>query len=100
MTEVTPRGRVTSLSSDANQAKEWLTNIPTIDDLFTCKSYDELSGIINGWLNDDESESTGTEWNSNATTPDKAPETKNTGQADTGTSAYSNLDDAFADLME
>jgi hypothetical protein len=57
--------------------------------MFSCKSYEELSGIINNWLaGDDESE--GTERSSGNSSTGKNKETK----------AYSDIDDAFADLME
>jgi len=94
MTEVTPRGKSTPLTNTKTQAKEWLSNIPAIDDLFTCKSYDELSTIINNWLNGEETTSdTGTEWGSKKTTSQK-PDTDNKKD-----DAYGSLDDAFADLM-
>ena len=50
MTEVRPRGKQSNLSENSSHAKEWLSNIPNIDDLFECKSYDELSKIVNDWL--------------------------------------------------
>jgi hypothetical protein len=91
MTEVRPRGKQSHLSSDSDQAKGWLDNIPNLDDVYQCKSYDELSKIINDWLNDgDESEtkSTGTQHRSTSSDSKKT------------SSGYSSLDDAFADLME
>ncbi len=93
MTEVTPRGRSTPLTTSKAQAKEWLTTIPSIDDIFTCKSYDELKSIVNNWLSDDLDDTTeGTEWSTNTST--SAPKQKKEN------SNYDNLDDAFADLME
>ena len=96
MTEVTPRGKTTPLSTDRNTAKEWLTNIPSIDDLFTCKSYDELSTIINNWLNgEEESTSEGTEWN----TSSEEKTQDSTSSFKEKSNSYDSLDDAFADLM-
>jgi hypothetical protein len=91
MTEVRPRGKQSHLSSDSNQAKGWLDNIPNLDEVYRCKSYDELSKIINDWLNDGdevETQSTGTQHRSSPGTDKKT------------SSGYSSLDDAFADLME
>jgi len=96
MTEVRPRGKQTALSDDANQAKEWLGNIPELNDMYSCKSYDELSKIINDWLSDgDEADEEGTQktFGSGDSTGDSPSAAKNT-------SGYKNLDDAFADLME
>ena len=89
-TEVLPRGKSSALTSDKNQAKEWLQNIPDISSIFQEKSYDELSKIVNDWLADDESnESTGTERSSTQSTSKQSDD-----------KSYSNLDDAFADLMD
>ena len=89
MTEVRPRGKQSNLSENSSNAKEWLSNIPNIDDLFECKSYDELSKIVNDWIGEGESESDSGIRSSNNTSKANAP----------GTSGYSSVDDAFADLM-
>jgi len=94
MTEVTPRGKSTTLSKDKKNAKEWITNIPDPGELFSLKSYDELSKIINDWLNGDE-EDTGTERGGNTNTND---DSKTKGTSDDNKS-YGSLDDAFSDLM-
>ena len=86
-TEVRPRPRSTSLSKDPKKAKEWIDSIPDPTEMFSCKSYDELTNIINAWLAGDD-DSDGTE----KPTSNK----KETGK----TKAYSDIDDAFADLME
>ena len=57
--------------------------------MFSCKSYEELSGIINNWINGDDNDSDGTERSSGKS---------NTAEKET--KAYSDIDDAFADLME
>ena len=65
MTEVLPRGRSTPLAKETAQIKEWSSNIPNVDEIFTCKTYDELSKIINDWISgDDEDED---EWRSKPT---------------------------------
>ena len=89
MTEVTPRGRETKLSSDTKQSKEWLQNIPDTSNIFQLKSYDELSKIINDWLAGDEEDDTGTERSSG----NESKEANKDG-------SYGSLDDAFADLMD
>ena len=59
--------------------------------MFSCKSYDELSKIINDWLGEGESEEPEeTTYSNTSGSSSKKEETK---------SGYSNLDDAFADLM-
>ena len=97
MTEVTPRGKVTPLNNDKSKAKEWLGNIPDISDLFTTKSYDELSNIINNWLNGDESENEGTEWKTSDSSTDST-KSESTNEKSSNKN-YNSLDDAFADLI-
>ena len=101
MTEVLPRGRSTPLTSDKGQIKEWMSNIPDVGGIFTCKTYDELSKIINDWLAGDESNDD--EWGTSSRSK------QSTTSAPSGTSkmtegnnskSYSNIDDAFADLMK
>ena len=97
-TEVRPRGRQ-SLLAEAKQSKEWIDKIPDIDEMYTCKSYDELEKIVNDWLNGD---STDSDSSSMGTTRNFVP------VADTATSPdssddkqkYKSLDEAFADLED
>ncbi len=102
-TTVRPRGKDNPLAPDATQAKEWLANIPSLDDLYTLKSYDELEMIVNDWLNGDEeaeSDDFGTSRNQ-ATVTVESSTTSNT--SDDTTSAktnYKSLDEAFADLED
>ena len=76
-----------------------MQNIPDVADMFELKSYDELSKIINDWLNEDSDseDSDGTERSgaSNASTGGGDKQS-----TDTESSSYKSLDDAFADLME
>jgi hypothetical protein len=92
-TEVLPRGKSTSLSKDKNQIKEWVNNIPDVTGMFTCKTYEEISDIINKWLSgDDEEESTGSDWGTSGSDEPKKP-------SGGGGKKYNDIDDAFADLM-
>ena len=93
-TEILPRGRSTKLADTTTQAKEWLTNIPDIKGIFKTKSYDELSKIVNDWLNGENEDDEGTEkFGSNTNNDDDTPKTSGGGKS------YNDLDDAFADLM-
>jgi len=92
-TEVLPVRKASALSSDSKQAKEWVDNIPDINNIFQVKSYDELSNIINGWLNGDETENEGSDWTAKNSSEDKDSSDKDEG------GSYSSLDDAFSDLM-
>ena len=89
MTEVRPRGKQSKLSDTATQTKGWLENIPNLDEMYQCKTYDELSKIINDWLNEGD-ESSDDDTSSRATSSESSSKS---------TSGYSSLDDAFADLM-
>lgn len=91
-TEILPRGKSVKLSENANQAKEWLTNIPDTSEMFKTKSYDELSKIVNDWLNGD-TDDTGTEMYGSDDEDDDTPKSGG------GKKSYNDLDDAFADLM-
>ena len=91
-TEVRPRGKQSKLSSDAGQAKGWIDGIPSLDEMYTCKTYEELEKLVNDWLNgedSDSSESMGTTRGSSETTTSTEKNTK-----------YKSLDDAFADLED
>lgn len=96
-TEVRPRGKQSRLSESTDQIKNWTSNIPNLDDMYSLKSSEELEKIINDWLNGDLEDSdsgfqsTGTTRNANLT--------ENTDTtADTTQKKFSSLDDAFADL--
>ena len=109
-TTVRPRGKATALSSDADQIKTWTDNIPSLDELYTLKTFDELEKIVNDWLNGEE-DSDGTTRNatsnfteSTTTTTTSTSSTTTEDEAtteSTGTSTkYRSLDDAFADLED
>jgi hypothetical protein len=96
MTEVRPRGKDSMLSSDKAQSTQWIQSIPNLDDMFTCKTYDELEKIVNDWLNGDD----GSDDDDTGTTRGGTTETSSsTGTSSSTTdSNYKSLDDAFADL--
>jgi len=99
MTDVMPRGKSTKLSTNSKTSEEWLSNIPKVEDLYTLKSYDEISGALESWINgDDESvESEGTE-HPTSSSSDTSNDSSN--DASSSSSDYDSLDDAFADLMD
>ena len=90
MTEVRPRGKQSSLSDNAKQAQEWFNSIPDLSGIFQCKSYDELSKIINDWLGEGDA--------NNSDTGSAKVSTSESDQTGTA-SGYKSIDDAFADLM-
>jgi hypothetical protein len=93
MTEVRPRGKSTALSSDKTQSSSWITSIPDLDEMFTCKTYDELEKIVNDWLNGDD------DTNDDDTGTARGGTTATTSTTESSTdSSYKSLDDAFADL--
>ena len=94
-TEILPRGRSTKLAENPTQAKEWMTNIPDTKNIFKTKSYDELSKIVNDWLNGDNEDDDGTEKFGSTTTSNSDTTKRGSGEG----KSYNDLDDAFADLM-
>ena len=99
-TDVRPRGKGTPLSEDKSKAKNWLDNIPDVNDMFELKSYEELERIINEWLSGDEEEesketSRGGGWGGQK---NSKTEKASDDSPDAISSKYSSLDDAFADL--
>ena len=94
-TEVRPRGKQTKLSADTKQAKEWMSAVPDLDEMYSCKSYDELEGIINAWLNGDSDETMNSD---SGTSRGNVTSTETTQTEKTDKKQYGNIDDAFADL--
>jgi len=103
-TTVRPRGKATPLNADPATVKEWTSNIPSLDDLYTLKSYDELEKVVNDWLNGvDESEDSpsGTSRPSGASvSTSETDQTSNSSSDATTSSNYKSLDEAFADLED
>lgn len=91
-TSIRPRPNPSPLSDDETKTKDWLANIPNLDDLNTVKSYDELLKILTDWINpEDSNESMGATRSA----------TSNHDDADAPTKVVSSgkkLDDAFAEL--
>jgi hypothetical protein len=95
-TEILPRGKSTVLSKDNNKAKVWMKNIPDISNIWKTKTYDELSKIVNDWLNGTDENDEGTEkYGSTSNNKADSNESKTTSKE----KSYNDLDDAFADLM-
>jgi len=89
-TEVRPRPRPTALSKNSAKSKQWLNEIPDISELYSCKSYDELSKIVNDWLNDGDEDAV-----------DDTPSTGTSRGGDGTTSkSYKSLNDAFSELED
>ena len=96
-TDVRPRGKDSPLSENNDKSKQWLDNIPDVNDLFELKSYEELERIINSWLDgDDEDSSKETTRGGNYNQVKSEP--KNDDSPDAINSKYESLDAAFADL--
>jgi hypothetical protein len=109
-TDVMPRGKSAPLSESADKAKQWLSSIPSLDELFTEKSYEELEKIVNDWLNGDASTASDTGTTRGdfsrsemkaapaSSNEDEAPKSQKAGKP-TG-QKYRSVEDAFADLED
>ncbi len=93
-TEVRPRGKQSPLNESNDKVQEYVSAIPSLDDMYTCKTYEELEKIINDWLNDDDAES-----NDGTAKFGNSENTKSTEQKQ-GKNKYKSLDEAFADLED
>jgi len=100
-TEVRPRGKSSPLSSNSETANQWITNLPDLDEMYTCKTYDELEKIINDWLNGDDTSSDGTTRGSfdSSSSSSSTSQTSSTEETSEG-GKYKSLDEAFADLED
>ena len=93
------------ISEDATRATDFIENQTEITDLYSELSYDELKGVLEGWLNPtDESANAGTDFTSNETLAPKATVTETTQPVSTPSEAESakKTDDvaaAFDDLF-
>ena len=93
-TEVRPRGKQTPLSTDSDQSKSWLDGIPSLDEMYTCKTYEELEKLVNDWLNGEDSSE-----NEDLGTAHQSSDDSNSSTSPKNTK-YKSLDDAFADLED
>jgi hypothetical protein len=107
-TEVMPRGKSSNLTTNVGTAKQWLSNIPDVSAMFELKSNDELTKIVNDWINGGMQDGDGTTRGGSASTDDDTPTTtqKTSAVQNTAPKAdkkaggnYSSIDDAFEDLM-
>ena len=94
-TDVRPRGKDSPLSEDSSKSKQWLDNIPDVNNLFELKSYEDLERIINEWLNADEEDSNET---SRGGFTQKSTQEVDNNSPDAISGKYKSIDDAFADL--
>lgn len=99
-TDVRPRGKDSPLSEDSSKMKNWLDNIPDVNDMFELKSYEELERIVNEWLSgdDDDSSTETTRGGSGSNVSASSSSSHDANSPDAISGKYSSLDDAFADL--
>jgi len=107
-TDVRPRGKSSVLSDNTDTASSWISSIPSLDDMYSLKSYEELENIVNSWLSGD-TEETSDNYTSRGGTSSDLSETS-TESSTTSTSSvssdndsskkYKSLDEAFADLED
>jgi hypothetical protein len=104
-----PRGKASALSPNASTSKQWLESIPDVNKMFELKSYEELSKIVNDWVEGGmPTESDGTQRGGNdnkvaaaaaaADEEDDSPPSKPA--ANTSKKTFKSLDDAFNDLID
>ena len=109
-TDLQARGKSSLLSTNSETSKMWLASIPDVTAMFTPKSFDELSKIINDWINngaptDSDGTSRGSTMTSNedevqTTTSTLQNKTASTKPESKKTGNFKNLDDAFSELMD
>ena len=99
-TEVRPRGKQSKLSNSNDQITEWTSNIPSLDDMYTLRTYEELEKIVNDWLNGDDFEASSTSSTTTSTGTERGTSTTQTQKETAGGNdkQYKSLDEAFADL--
>jgi hypothetical protein len=91
-TSIRPRPNPSPLHEDPTKAKEWMTSIPSLDDVYSEKSYDELLKLLNDWINPGSSlETSGVTRSHASSNDDDSFPTKSTASS-------KKLDDAFAEL--
>lgn len=105
MVEVRPRATTSKLAPTKEQVKKIQESIPRIEDVYPCKSYDELTAILQEWLSggalqrDEDSY-----WNSDSSNNDSKEKEDDIpfGKSDADPSKekkkFKSLDEAFEDL--
>jgi hypothetical protein len=107
-TEVMPRGKASPLSPTPTAAKQWLESIPDVNKMFELKSYDELSKIVNDWVeggmptDGDGTTRGGSDSKTSAMSDDddSPPPQSSKSTASTSKKTFKSLDDAFNDLID
>lgn len=92
ITDVTPRRKSSVIHDDSKKVKDWLDNIPNLDDIYTCKTYEELEKIVNDWLDPGDD-------SSRERTHNESRSSSNSGSGDSS-SKFKSLDDAFDSLKD
>jgi hypothetical protein len=96
-TSVMPKGKSTALHTNPAQAKKWIDSIPDPNTMFECKSYDELSKIVNDWIAGGAESGDGTERGGKVTDDEADTQVM---QKKAPSKEHRTLDDAFSDLMD
>ena len=104
-TEVRPRGRSSVLSENTETATSWINSIPSLDDMYTLKSYEELEKIVNDWLSGEDGSSDSDDFSTRGGSSTDSFSSNTTTAAATEASGdnskkYKSLDEAFADLED
>ena len=103
-TEVRPRGKSSKLSENTDQSRDWAASIPNLDDMYTCKTYEELEKIVNDWLSGDDVDSSGDDGTSRGgPSPSDSSNSSSDTESDSSSpesKKYKSLDEAFADLED
>ena len=104
-TEVRPRGRSSVLSENTETATSWINSIPSLDDMYTLKSYEELEKIVNDWLSGEDGSSDSDDFSTRGGSSTDSFSSNTTTAAATEASSdnskkYKSLDEAFADLED
>lgn len=94
ITDVSPRRKSSAIHDNDKQVKEWLDNVPDLDGIYTCKSYEELEKIVNDWL--DPSDSSDSEQTHNESRSGSSDDSK----PDSSSSKFKSLDEAFDSLKD
>jgi len=111
-TEVMPRGKASSLTTNIANAKQWINNIPDVSKMFDLKTTDELTKIVNDWINGGMQDGDGTYKGGSSMSDDTTTSTTSAASQKTSSVTntappvakksggnYSSIDDAFEDLM-
>ena len=103
-TTIRVKPKETPLSEDATRATSFLENQTAITDLYSELSYDELKGVLEGWLNptgegETTSESSTTQETLSPSTPQSAPAQTQSTATETSSTKTDDVAAAFDDLF-